>query len=310
MEGESGLVCLSQDSLVEGIYNLCMVEVSVETKLSEERLKKWLKEANYEVLPTVKALELVSIIPQSNRVSVTCRPTGIEDTLGFIEALGKERTGRVTPHIAAGRILSEAHFEEVVKRLLKSGTKRALVVGGDGEPFGREFTKAEDVLRGFYGRGVSFERIGVGGYPDGNPSFKLDPVEVLLRKQAWAEETQTEMEVLTQICFDVDTILNWIGEIRDRGVSLPVVVGVPGRLRPETVVTVLRLLGVHDIWSFFKSKPRLALAMTRATLSGFSPEEMLKELAEKSGTELGISGINIYTLGNITGSVQALRDLT
>jgi len=286
-----------------------MIEMSTEKGLTKECLKKWVLEANYEVLPTAKALVLVEAIPQSNRVSVTCRPTGIEDTVSFVEALGRERAGRVTPHLAAGRVLNEAHLEDVTKRLLEMGTKRALVVGGDGEPFGSEFTKAEDVLRWFNKKGVAFERIGVGGYPDGNPTFKLDPTEVLLRKQVLAEEMQTDMEVLTQMCFDVDTILNWVREIREKGVSLPVVVGIPGQLKPKTVVMVLKLLGVHDVWSFFKSKPKLAMTMAKATLGGFSPDEMLRELAEKNEPSLGIRGISIYTIGNITGSVKVLSDL-
>ncbi len=276
---------------------------------SGEILKKWIREANYEVLPTEKALSLVDLIPATNSVSVTCRPTGIEETLGFIERLGYEKMKRVWPHVAARRIQSESYFDEVAMRIINSGAEKVFVVGGDGMATNENFTKAEDVLRGFHKRGVSFEKVRVGGYPEGNPVIKEDPIEILLRKQWLAEELDLEMEIVTQMCFDVDTLISWIQEIRERGVYLPVEVGVVGRIKWDTFLKILGTLGIEDVFAFLKSKPKLAASLATGVITGFSPNDFLKELAEKNRADLNIGGISIFTLGNVTSSVKCLTDL-
>lgn len=285
------------------------MEILRDERTPAEVLSSWVEKANYEILPTEKALSLVDVIPLKNQISVTCRPTGIEDTIRFIEALGREKAGRVTVHIAAGRIRDEKHFDEVMARLLKIGTKRVFVVGGDGTPDGEVFTYAEKVIRAFWQRGIKFERIGVGGYPEGNSAFSMDPIEVLLRKQSLAEEMGVDMEILTQVCFDVDVLIDWIKEIRSRGVKLPVVVGMPGKWTLTTMVNVLGMLGIHDALAFIKSKPKLAKSLAEGVLGAFTPAEMLRELAEKNRPKLGIRGISIFTLGNVTGSVKSLQEL-
>ena len=286
-----------------------MVEGFVEKNLASEYLRKWVTEANYELLPTEKALKLVDVVPKLNSISVTSRPTGIEDTIKFVEILGKEKAGRVSPHIAARRIINQRHFDEVALRLLEAGTKKVFVMGGDGEPFGSEFKEAEDVLAGFYKRGVGFEKIGIGGYPEGNPVMDMDPTELLLRKQELAEMRQTNMEIVTQMCFDVDVLIDWLLEIRRRGVYLPVRIGVPGSLKLDTLIKVLSMLGVSDMVAFLKSKPVLARSLAGGVLGGFTPGDLLKELSEKNDSSLGINGISVFTLGNVSSSVKCLANL-
>ena len=184
-----------------------------------------------------------------------------------------------------------------------------MVIGGDGEPFGAGFTQAEDVLIGIARRGVTFERVGIGGYPEGNPVFKTNPTEVLLRKQYLAQELGTDMEIVTQMCFDVDVLIDWITKIRQSGVFLPVVVGVPGSLKIERLIQILPTLGITDSLAFIKSKPKLVQSLTGGAFSGFKPNNFLKELATKSNEYLNIRGVSIYTLGNITGSVNCLTEL-
>lgn len=286
-----------------------MVENSVEKIASSEYLKKWITEANYEVLPTQKALSLIDVIPESNSISVTCRPAGIEETVHFVESVGKEKIKRVWPHLAARRISGKEHFKEIIERLLNVGMQKAFVVGGDGFPTSENFIKAEDVLNGFSDGGIELSGVRIGGYPEGNPVMEMDPVEVLLRKQEWAERTGHQMEIVTQMCFDVDTLVSWIMEIRGRGVYLPIEVGVLGQIKWDSFVKVLGTLGVEDVVAFLRSKPKLALSLATGIITGFSPKDFLIELSEKNNPDLDINGISIFTLGNITNSVKCLTDM-
>lgn len=286
-----------------------MVEKHTEKLSSSEYLKQWIAEANYEVLPTEKALSLINIIPESNSISVTCRPTGIEETVHFVEALGTEKMKRVWPHIAARRIMSEDHFDEISVRLLNAGMQKAFVVGGDGSPSSSDFVKAEDILNGLSKRGIILDRVRVAGYPEGNPVMDLDPIEVLLRKQDLAERTGMCMEIVTQMCFDVDTLVSWVEKIRTSGIYLPVEVGVLGQIRWDSFVKVLGTLGIDDVMAFLRSKPKLAMSLATGIVTGFSPKDFLVELAEKNNPDLAINGISIFTLGNITNSVKCLTDM-
>lgn len=286
-----------------------MVENSAEKPSPSEYLKRWIANANYEVLPTEKALSLISIIPESNSISVTCRPTGIEETIHFIESIGSETMKRVWPHIAARRIVSEDHFDEMLARLLNAGMRKAFIVGGDGSPSSSDFVKAEDVLNSLTDRGIKLDKVRIGGYPEGNPVMDMDPTEVLLRKQAWGEMTGCPMEIVTQMCFDVDTLVSWITEIRRQGVYLPIEVGVLGQIKWDSFVKVLGTLGVEDVVAFLRSKPKLAMSLATGIITGFSPKDFLVELAEKNNPDLAINGISIFTLGNITNSVKCLTDI-
>ena len=286
-----------------------MLEKSAERLTPPEYLKQWITEANYEVLPTEKALDLINIIPETNTISVTCRPTGIEETVHFAEMLGPEKMKRVWPHLAARRIYSQDHFDEVSLRLINAGMEKAFIVGGDGDPSFEDFKKTEDVLNGLLIRGILPKKIRIGGYPEGNPVMDMDPIEVLLQKQEFAEKAGVQMEIVTQMFFDADTLFNWLMEIRQRGVYLPVELGLLGKLKWNSFVKVLETIGIKDAMAFLKSKPKLAMSLATGMITGFSPRFLLTELAEKNTPELGINGISIFTLGNITNSVKCLTDI-
>lgn len=286
-----------------------MTENPSEKLSSSETLRKWISEANYEVLPTEKAATLIDIIPPTNTVSVTCRPTGIEETVHFAETLGVEKMKRVWPHLAARRISGQEHFDEVALRLINAGMEKAFIVGGDGNPASEDFQKAEDILYGLLIRDMLPKKIRIGGYPEGNPVMDMDPIEVLLRKQEFAEKTGVRMEIVTQMFFDADTLIDWLLEIRQRGVYLPVELGLLGKLKWDSFVKVLETIGVKDAMAFLKSKPNLAMSLATGMITGFSPKYLLTEIAERNTPELGINGISIFTLGNITSSVKCLTDI-
>lgn len=281
---------------------------SKEKHVPEETLRRWVYEANYELLPTEKSVELFKKIPRDNLVRITCKPTQIEDTVRFVESIDRREVGRLVPHIAARRIVDEAHLENVLERLLRSGVRKLFVVGGDGKPFGK-YGKCEEILTEISKRGILFDSIGIGGYPEGNPVYDVDPTEVLLRKQEIGELTGMRMEIVTQMCFDPQTLLQWLEDIRARGVHLPVVLGVPGKIKIRTLFNVLPLLGVTDVMAFMKSKPLLAKALIGGALGGFNPEELLRQISNGYGEELNVKGLSVFTLGSVTNSVKTMESL-
>lgn len=161
--------------------------------------------------------------PREAKVAITCSPAqGIESTLLLAERLA-ERGFRVVPHVSARFLAGGAQLEEMVGRLRNLEVKEVFVIGGDAKKPVGPYSSAFELLRAMAELGHGFEEIGVGGYPEGHPLINDDTLRrALLNKQRFATY------VVTQMCFDPGPILDWAASLRRLGVSLPVLVGVPG----------------------------------------------------------------------------------
>lgn len=262
---------------------------------------------NYEVLPTKRGVELSSKIPPQDSISVACRPTGIEDTVLFTEAMHRP----VIPNIAFGRFNSLEHFNETADRLKKAGVTSIMAIGGDGKPTRPDiFPHALAGLKAYWERGEMFETVYVGGYPLGNHAMNEDPTWVLSQKQKFAKEHAIPMSIVTQVTPDPGSVISWIERIRRRGVDLPVVVGLPGKLSAASMKNLIKAVGLWDNLKFVMSKPRMAVDLLLLSLRGFDPLPYITKLASIAKKEHNITGIRIFTLGNITSSVARVTSLT
>ena len=72
---------------------------------------------------------------------------------------------------------------------------------------------------------------------------------------------------------------------------------------------MLESLGVGDVWAFLKSKPKMAMQIAEYSVVGYSPELFLKSLEESGISELGTAGVSVFTLGNISASVDEIERL-
>lgn len=261
---------------------------------------------NYEVLPTKRAVELSAKIPPQDSISVTCRPTWIEDTIVFVEAMRRP----VIPNVAFGRFKSPEHFNESSDRLKKAGVTSIMAIGGDGKPTRPDiFPHALAGLQAYWERGEMFETVYVGGYPLGNRAMDADPTWVLLQKQSFAKEHAIPMSIVTQVTPDPESVISWIEHIRRRGVDFPVVVGLPGKLNATSMKNLIKAVGLWDNLKFFMSKPRMAVDLFLMSLRGFDPVPYITKLTGIAKKEHNITGIRIFTLGNITASVARVTSI-
>ena len=68
-----------------------------------------------------------------------------------------------------------------------------------------------------------FDEIGITGYPETH--HLISDEETI---QAMFAKAPMATCIISQICFDADVIGAWIAEVRRRGTSLPIWVGLPG----------------------------------------------------------------------------------
>jgi methylenetetrahydrofolate reductase (NADPH) len=232
-----------------------------------------LSRARFEVVPLPSAEDQAGYLAPGTTVTVTCSPRrGVDPTVDLAVRLAA-RGFKAVPHLAARGIGSAGHLQDLAGRLVAGGVDEVFVIGGDPqEPVG-PFVAALDVLRALDDVGRPFARIGVAGYPERHPF--IDREELF---RALAEKRSRASYVVTQICFDPAAVVRWVDDIRDRGIGLPVYVGVPGAVTRRRLLEIALRIGVGDSLRYVTRHGGLVARLMRrgsyrpdAFLAGLSP---------------------------------------
>ncbi len=269
--------------------------------MSEERkeaLVEALAQPRFELIPMQGAEEQTAHLPRGAKVTITCSPAkGIESTLLLGERL-LERGLRIVPHISARLVSDRAHLEEIVRRLEGLGVREIFVIGGDAKKPAGPFTGAFELLSAMADLGHTFEHIGIGGYPEGHPLIDDDTL-----RQALLDKRPFATYIVSQMCFDPRVIVDWVVDIRRRGIQLPVIVGVPGVVDKKRLFQVSRKIGVGDSARFLSKHTNLAVNLFRS--GGYSPDGLVKELAPYVGDQdYNIAGFHVYTFNQVESTEE------
>jgi len=257
-----------------------------------------LSRPRFEILPTKGAEEQADYLPRDAKVTVTCSPTkGIESTLRLSEGL-LQRGFRVVPHIAARLVSDRAHLQRTLRWFDEHSVREIHVIGGDAREPAGPYASAFELLDAMSQLEHGVEEVGIGGYPEGHPLIddrELD--RALMDKQPFASY------VVTQLCFDADTILGWISDIRHRGIRLPVYVGLPGAVDRKKLLQVSLKVGVGDSARFLRKQSGLVGMLLKP--GGYSPDEQLERLAPYAGDRhYDIAGLHLYTFNQVERTEQ------
>jgi len=257
-----------------------------------------LSRPRFEILPTEGAEGRAGHLPGDAKVAVTCSPgKGIENTLRFSERLLR-RGFRVVPHIAARLVSGRGHLEEILRWFDEHGLREIYVIGGDSkEPVG-PYASALQMLHAMSQLEHGVEEVGIGGYPEGHPLIDEEELDrALLDKQPFASY------LVTQLCFDADTILGWISGIRHKGIQLPVYIGLPGAVDRKKLLRVSLKVGVGDSVRFLRKQTGLVGMLLKP--GGYSPDELVERLAPYAGNEhYDIAGLHLYTFNQVESTVR------
>ncbi|MDQ3164699.1 MAG: methylenetetrahydrofolate reductase [Actinomycetota bacterium] len=270
-------------------------------------LRAALRHPRFEVLPLVGTAELVEQhLSHSIPVTVTASPRqGLEPTLVVTEALARLGFPAV-PHVAARLIVDESHLVEVLHRLDEAGVRDVFVVGGDGDrPVGC-FRDALTLLTAIQrlrncGVGTSLEQVGITGYPEGHPLVSdRELIESLAAKQSLATYA------VTQMCFDATAVSRWVSRVRRDGITLPVHVGVAGKIDRRRLMRISARIGLGDSARFLRKHRH---GWTRLLLPGiYHPDRLVRDLgADLARPSRGVAGLHVYTLGAVAATEQWRR---
>ncbi len=256
-------------------------------------VRRLLTHARYEVLPTPSTeAKVLDAVPPTTAVTITASPSrGLEQTLATAERLAAQGYA-VVPHLAARMVTGRPELEEIVARLREAGITSVFVPGGDAEAVG-DYPDALALLEDLTALGSPFEHVGVTGYPESHPTIHDD-----LTVQSLWDKRRHATHVVSNLTFDADTVKDWLHRLRLRGVTLPLMLGLPGPVDRAKLIGMATKIGVGESTRFLAKQKGL---MTRLVApGGFTGESFLTRCAPTLGDpEARVAGLHVYTFNQV-----------
>jgi methylenetetrahydrofolate reductase (NADPH) len=263
-----------------------------------------LNTARFELMPFDSFEGELSELPAGATVAITTSPQlGIDRTVEKCEEAA-EAGYEVVPHIAARYIEGPEELEEIARRLTEAGITDIFVPGGDKEEAVGEFESAYDLLVALDELEYEFDEVGITGYPEGHDFISDEELAEAMEKKA-----PYATYIVTQLCYDPDTILEWIEDVRARGIDLPVEVGIPGVMKYEKLINISRKVGVGDSVKFLRKTTGIVgfIKQFIGSRGRYKPDDLIEGLAPYVDDETyKLQGLHIYTF-NQTSDLESWR---
>jgi methylenetetrahydrofolate reductase (NADPH) len=262
-----------------------------------------LENARYEVLPTASIEQkLLEHVPVDRTLTVTASPAkGLEETLALTERLVGHGYQTV-PHLAARMVAGRGQLKEICDRLVPLGIRTVFVPGGDQDPPAGDYSSALDLLEDLTALGSPFPEVGITGYPESHPTIPDD-----LTVQSMWDKRRHATHVVSNLNFDPDTIRAWLDRMRARGITMPLLLGIPGPVERTKLLSMATRIGVGDSTRFLmKHKGTFARL---AAPGGFTGERFLERCAPVvARPESRVTGLHVFTFNQVAETEQWRRN--
>jgi len=252
-----------------------------------------LESARYEVLPTPSTeAKVLEHLPTDRTVTITASPgKGLEATFDLTERLAGHGYP-VVPHIAARMVSGRAELAEICDRLTGKGITKVFIPGGDAEPAG-DYADAFSLLEDLADLGRPFEQVGITGYPETHPTISDD-----LTVQSMWDKRRHATHIVSNLTFDPKAIASWVTRLRARGVTMPLLLGIPGPVDRAKLLATATKIGVGESTRFLTKHKGTFVRL--AAPGGFTGERFLEQCAPSLTTENArAEGVHVFTFNQI-----------
>jgi methylenetetrahydrofolate reductase (NADPH) len=247
--------------------------------------------ARFEVLPLGRSEEEAARLSDPVRLTVTCSPKhGPDRTVevaGRLHALGHP----VTAHIAARMVRTRAHLDEILGGMADAGVDDLFLIGGDADPPQGSYSSAVELLPVVAEHPRRPRTIGIAGYPEGHPLIANEILDKALR-----EKSHFADYVTTQMCFEADAVRNWVARQRERELTIPVLVGMPGKVARTRLLEMSVRIGVGPSLAFVRKQRGIRALLSRRSTADRLYEELIPMLDDPA---LNIAGFHFFTFNQL-----------
>lgn len=273
------------------------MSLDIRSKPATNGVQRLLGDPRFELMPFDSIDDQLDRLPDGARVAVTTSPKlGLDATVEWTEQAAA-RGFEVIPHVAARYVEDEAELAEVARRLTAVGVTDVFVPGGDREEPEGEFESAYELLVALEDLEYSFDEVGITGYPEGH-----DFLDDRTLADAMVKKAPYATYVVTQLCYDPEAVVDWVEEVRARGIELPVEVGVPGVMKYDRLLDISQKVGVGDSVRFLRKTTGI-LGFVRQLVGSrgnYAPDALVDGLAPYvSDPDYGIRGVHLYTFNQV-----------
>jgi methylenetetrahydrofolate reductase (NADPH) len=244
---------------------------------------------------------LPELLPPGTPVYLSAVPT--VDSRELVTAAASLRKAGLEPvaHVAARRLESADHLQELLKGLrAEADMRRLLVIGGDVDASG-PFPDALAVIQKGCLREAGIEEIGIAGYPEGHARIPPNRLEAALdQKIAAARAAGLRVHIVSQFSFSPDAVVGWVKRLRQCGIAVPVKVGMAGPTSLTALLRYAKRCGVNA------SLRGLMSGAGSGLLGNVGPDRIIDALAAAS--DLGEAAPHYFSFGGVLQTARYARD--
>jgi methylenetetrahydrofolate reductase (NADPH) len=250
--------------------------------------------------------EAAPLIRPDTQIAVTFLPG--EEMEQRVEAavLVRELGFEPIVHLSARRIESEEQLDWYLGEITgKAGVKRCFIIAGDPpEPEGPYSDSLQIIETGLLEK-HGIEIVGVGGHPEGHPNNTPEELWVWMQKKIDAVRAHGMVPlVVTQFAFDDDAIVAWLADMRQRGIDVPVRLGVPGPAGIKRLPGFAKRCGVGASASVMK---KYGISLTNL-IGSAGPDKLISSLESKLTERHGRVRLHFYPFGALTASAKWINE--
>jgi methylenetetrahydrofolate reductase (NADPH) len=199
-------------------------------------------------------------------------------------------------------VSGRSELAEICDRLTSAGISRIFVPGGDADPPGA-YPDALSLLEALKDLGSPFPHVGITGYPESHPTIDDD-----LTIQSMWDKRRYATHVVSNLTFDPAVLAGWVRRMRKRGITMPVLLGIPGPVDRAKLLSMAGKIGVGESTRFLvKHKGTFARL---AAPGGFTGEKFLRKCAaELADPAMLVEGIHVFTFNQVAETEKWRTDL-
>ncbi len=255
--------------------------------------------ARFEILPFGDLDKQAAQIPGSLAITVTCSPKHGPERSIAVAARMRELGHIPTVHIAARTVRDRSHLDELLRSCAQAGVEHWFVIGGDGSHPVGQFASAVELLPLVAAHPLRPSTLGIAGYPEGHPLIDAPTLE-----RALAAKSVLADYVVTQLCFDPDAVRAWIIAQRERAVTLPIWLGMPGQVSAARLLEVSLRVGVGPSLRFVRKQrnPRNLFGLFGGLHSARTRRLQRALSALAADPQLGVAGLHYFTFNQLAAT--------
>lgn len=250
---------------------------------------------------------LADHLPAGTGVSITFLP-GDNYRHNVETAASLRRAGfDPVPHVAAREMPSREALNDFLMRARREAdVRRVVLIAGDVAAAKGPFKSSRDVAASGLIEAHGINAVSVAGYPEGHPYLEgAHAFEALAAWQGWGSRSGVRVDIVTQFCFESGPILAWRAELQERGIDVPVIVGLAG---PATLATLTKFGLRCGVGNSIRAL-RGHIGRFGRLLTDNGPDEVVRGLmaAPAAATE-AISGFHLFPFGGLRKTGRWLRE--